>query len=241
MKIKLFIVWVNFIIFYQSKALEQETFLQANKAYEHTEFQKAHDLYNSIKNKGVATWYNMGNCAYKLGNYNQALVYWNCAKLRAQSIEVNAIDKNIDIVEDKIELKKTQSYMDKLLAWMIHRVNSVSLLVLQLFFLISWFLLFFFIKRYNHGKNYRLLIGILLLINIVLSLALLQKHSQLQLTGMIMKDKTLLFAGPHQQFHILNTLPIASKARIIEQQEQWCKIKHACGYGWILSDSIAII
>src|SRR5581483_4954130 len=131
MKIKL--LFVVTIFFNVACAQEQEFFLQANKAYEKNEFQEAYNLYNKIEKKGVATWYNMGNCAYKLGNYAQALACWQCSQQGAKPAEFEAINANIAVVEEKLEIEKSQNFLQNINVF----VNYFSLLVWQILFLFS--------------------------------------------------------------------------------------------------------
>lgn len=240
---------------------QQETFLQANKLYENKEYKAALDLYNSIEKKGVATWYNMGNCAFKLGDFGIARAYWQCAQRGANKNELDAILSNISVVNEKIGISETESSWHRTLKLLLNRINYFSLLFLQLLFLFSWFLLvrqcyltvnhgsleinnrgFFFIKNVNHGKKYRTLSLIFLLVcNLIFIFALYLKYNEIQYKGIVMKENVAIFAGPNEQFHVLNTLPIASEVTIIESQKQWCKVQHSKGCGWILSDSITVI
>lgn len=242
MKIKLILLLFCCIIFCESKCRDQESFLQANKAYEQKEYKQAYDLYLGIEKKGVATWYNMGNCAYKLGNYLQAVAYWRCAQRGANTQELDVINSNIAVVEQKLGLEKPSNVFYSFISSVNKHLNNISLLFLQLAFLLSWFLLFYFIKKNNRGKKYRtLMLVLILMFNVFLIFALLVKHNDLQHKGVVMKENTSLFAGPNEQFHVLGTVPLASKVTVVELQDQWCKIKHSNSCGWILSDSIAVL
>ena len=86
----------------------QENFLRANKYFNKQEYTKALDLYDSISNKGSATWYNMGNCAYKLSKYKDAYVYWRKAQTHANKKEREAILYNIDILSSSIDVNGVQ-------------------------------------------------------------------------------------------------------------------------------------
>jgi uncharacterized protein YgiM (DUF1202 family) len=242
MKIKLIAVVLSLFLFSESQCKDQESFLQANKAYEQKEYQQAFDLYASMANKGVSAWYNMGNSAYKLGNYAQAMACWHCAQRGATAAEIDSINANVEVVQQKMGIEKTTNSNSKLFNFINKTLSLFSLLFLQLLFLLSWFLLFYFIKKNNHGTKYRTLMLVLLLtFNVFFIFALILKHNDLQHKGVVMKENTSLFAGPNEQFHVLGTLPIASKVAIVESQNKWCKIKHSQGCGWILSDSIAVL
>ena len=45
----------------------REQFLQANEFYKDGKVEEALSLYEGIPNKGGVVFYNLGNCAYKLG------------------------------------------------------------------------------------------------------------------------------------------------------------------------------
>ena len=82
----------------------EELFLQAQKQYEQKNFDKARELFASIPNKGEAVWYNLGNCAYKMQDFQAALVYWNCAEYSATTFK-----QLRDIWQNKLVLCKKKT------------------------------------------------------------------------------------------------------------------------------------
>lgn len=222
----------------------QETFLRAHKCYECKDFKQAHELYAAIGNKSAATWYNMGNCCFQLGNYVDAVACWHHAQRGASGAVVEDIAYNIDIAEQKLGLEKQdQSIWTRISMHLKKRMNGFSLLMLQILFLLTWFALFFFIKKRKRGKKYRsLIIGILLMINVFFVLGLtLKYYDALQQKGVVMKQQNQIFAGPNEQYHVVGTLPIASCVKIIEQRGSWCKIKYSQDAGWVKSETLTIV
>jgi hypothetical protein len=153
----------------------------------------------------------------------------------------SAIAINLDIVEKKLNVEKFTTDNTGLAYIKIFFLNF-SFLFLQLALLISWFLFFHFIKKNNHDTKYRtFMLVILLILNVFFIMALFIKYYDKQSKGIVMKENSVLFAGPHEQFHTLGTLPIASKVSVVEQQNNWCKVKNAQHCGWMLADSIAVL
>ena len=62
--------------FSQGNQESSDLFNRANQKYKNGHFQKALNLYEQIPNKSAGVNYNIGNCAYKLKQFGQALVHW---------------------------------------------------------------------------------------------------------------------------------------------------------------------
>lgn len=210
-------------------------FAQANKLYQQKDFQKAYELYQAIATKDQAVWYNMGNCSYHLGNTQDALACWRLAKQYDGADTEEDLAYNIAAVEQEIGVQERQR-----LVFIV--IQAIPLLVLQLLFLCFWFLLFFFIKKCNRGKKYRsLLIAWIFLMCTIFGVSLKVKYEEQQFKGIVMNPNTQLFAGPNEQYHVLESIPQAQAVEIIETREQWYKVKYKNKVGWIMRNAIAVV
>ena len=214
----------------------EETFLQANRCYQNKKIEKALDLYNSIEHKGSATWHNMGNCAFKLNKYVDALVYWRRAQRNATTKELDDIRKNIDVVGQilgrSIEQSSFWNFVDGIL-------NRFSLFAFQLFFLFAWFGLF---VGFWFFKKKRFLLVILLPINLLFGTATVLKHrAQSNPPAIIKESSASLFAGPDKNYHVVGNLNLADEVRVVEQRQDWCKVKADCLVGWVLADKLEVV
>lgn len=213
-------------------------FEQAINLYNHKQFDQAYVAFMDIQSKCSAVWYNVGNCAYKKNEYDHALACWRCAHALAPDSFKDAIEYNIDVVEEKLNKNKEESFLTKI--FMIYR--SIPLILFQLIFLLSWFLLLLFIKKYNHGTKYTSLFGLLLFVTMISGIALgFKYHNINQRRGIVMKQHVSLFAGPNEQYHVLGTLDGISEVIVYEQRPPWCKVSTEHGSGWVAQDSIVVV
>ena len=207
--------------------------------YEQKEYDQASVLLRDIHPKNSVIWYNMGNCAYKKNEYEYALSYWRCAYASASSDVKKHIAYNIDVVEQKMGRSNQTSFVKNI----YDAYRSIPLIIFQLFFLLPWFLLLLFIKRYKHGTKYKSLFFVSLLFMTIVSGVVLgfKYHIIKQRRGIVMKHQVSLFAGPDEQYHILGFLDGASEVVVHEQRPSWYKISYKQGSGWLMQDSIVVV
>ncbi len=215
----------------------EETFLQANRYYQNKEYQKALDLYDSIDRKGVATWHNMGNCAFKLNRHLDALTCWKRARKTATAKEQQELDRNIETAYEVLGKE-----VDNISFWLFFRrlLDRCSLFFLQLLFLSFWFILFgvlWFFKRYK-----RVFLATLIPINILCGLTLIAKYRlQKYPVALVKKTSASLFAGPDQNYHVISKVKLADEFSITERCGSWCKVRGSSLSGWILADTLVEI
>ncbi|MDP3888938.1 MAG: hypothetical protein Q8Q25_00130, partial [bacterium] len=124
---------------------DEEQFLRAHQEYMNGRYEQALALYQSIENKGSATWYNVGNCHYHMNNYPQALACWYRAQCGASSKECDAIMHNINEVHNRTDSSELKTM--HIIHWFAKPFSHFSLFILQLLFLGSWYCMFFLYKR----------------------------------------------------------------------------------------------
>jgi hypothetical protein len=210
----------------------------AANLYKQGQFEQAYAILHAVDPKSSTVWYNMGNCAYKNNELYRARTCWLCAEVRAVGDVRQYTEYNLHVVEKKLNIDRKETFFKKIQNF----YRSIDLMIIQIIFLIFWFSLLFFIKKYKHGTKYRsLFLGLLLFLVILGSAGLgLKYHSINQRRGIIMKQHVSLFAGPDEQFHILGSLEGGSEVIVHEQRPSWFKISTDQISGWVMQDSIVV-
>jgi len=67
------------------------------------------------------------------------------------------------------------------------------------------------------------------------------KYKQMNKIGIITTDSTKIFAGPSQEYHVLDVLNHVDQVTIQDVKPDWYKINYATGVGWIVADAIQVV
>jgi hypothetical protein len=215
---------------------QEELFLQANKLYREQNYTDALARYQTIKNKGAAVWYNMGNCSFKLNNDLDALVYWRRARKGASVEQRQAIDHNINTLSEKIgrqDLYEKSTWYRS----MVNRITALSWMVLQLLFLSIWYLAWLIVRSKRSKIRYAL-VGCCLMLNATLFVI---KNNDQQKTGLITLDKALLYTGPQENYLQVGSLPSMTHVAIETRDGVWYKVRHQKNSGWVKDDALALV
>jgi len=213
----------------------QEAFLNANKLCNQKKYKEALNLYTSIEKKGYATWFNMGNCVFCLGNYVDAILYWNRAKKTAPFSKHEVIDYNIAVAHDRLEVPQKTTCWDQFYD-LLNLFSLFSLQVLLLCFWLGFFVSFIWIKKFR-----ALILSLLLFLSIVLSVILCLKYRARMYPAALVKSSLSMFTGPNEKYHEIAKLSVADKVVVQKTDKNWYKIKSDGVTGWVLSDGVEII
>jgi tetratricopeptide (TPR) repeat protein len=241
---KIYCLLIGFILFFVfglcSRDVE-ETVLRAHKLYEQQNVDQALKLYGSIEKKGSATWYNMGNCHYKLGNYLDALICWRRAERDVTWYELSAIHHNLDKIYKVLEIQSSHRFKTSLYRFAQRYLSLFSLYGWQLIFLFVWILLLFLVAPLVRNHKYFIL-SVLCFITILFTGALYLKY-EIDTTryGIIMENDLIVYAGPDKEFHKLGSFARTREVTICEQQEKWLKVQDQGLVGWVPLEHVAII
>jgi hypothetical protein len=237
---KIVIILAVFMVGSLKAASEQELFLRGNDYYGKHEYVSALNAYEAMQNKGRSVWYNMGNCAYKIGNKPQALAYWKRSQQGAHAHELADIQYNIHVLEKEYETHTEKYFWQRLYSVISEAATPYSLTMLQMVFLAVWFLLLYVWKKYGY-KNFWLLLGVLA-INILCAALLIVKYSTMhQRVGIVTGNQVALYAGPNEQYHTLGLVDEMAQVLVQEQRNSWCKVNYAQLTGWVPSDKILVV
>jgi len=214
----------------------KESFLRAHELYNAKEYAQALAIYQSLDNKTAAIFYNMGNCAYKLGQYTDARIYWKRAARNASPTQRADIAHNIQALDQKIGIEHPES--NGLLCRGLLYTHSVSLLFLQLLFLFCWFAFFIFMRRV---KKYFLLF-LFIIINSILGAIILYRYAHAcSSVGIVTASQITVHAGPDSSYHTVGTMSAPAECVIKQAQGDWYKVKSGILVGWIKKDVCELV
>ncbi len=224
---------------------DQQLFVQANDCYTKGEYVKAYEQYLKISDKIPAVHYNLGNCAFKLGKYGYALLYWRRAERNWGLFGREELNKNIEVVKKKLAgdadkagsevsaAAQIVSFFKSLKNTFISTVKAVSLLHLQLFVLIVWLMLFFYL-RYLYKRKQRVIIVVLFILQALSASMLAVKYSfQFKTYGVVVATPAPLMSGPGKTFSTLQQLSEGQETAILKESGDFYKIRVNTTIGWI--------
>lgn len=219
---------------------DEELFLRGNKYYAQKNYTAALHTYEMIARKGAAVLYNMGNCAFHQEDYSHALVYWNRAQKGATGHEYNIIERNKKIALQKLGHEHNTRSGDAIVR-LLRAYMLISVLMLQLIFLVLWWLFMFVFRKKQTGIKKMMQACMCLTMFFCASLLTMHYVQQNVHQAIIVKKEAHLLTGPDKSFHVLSPLNYAHNVRVKESREGWHKIQYADMIGWVEADVIQII
>lgn len=219
---------------------DEELFLRGNKYYAQKNYANALQTYEMITHKGVAVLYNMGNCAFHQEDYSHALVYWNRAQKGATWQEYNLIERNKKKAFAKIGTEPQGCFRDSFIRW-LRAYMIVSVFMLQLIFLLLWWLFMFVFCKKQTGIKKMMQACMCLTMFFCASLLTVHYMQQNVHQAIVVKKEGRLLAGPDKNFPVLSPLNYAHNVKVKESREGWYKIQYADMMGWVEADVIQII
>lgn len=200
-----------------------DLFAQAHNLYQKKECTQALALYDQIPHKGAATWYNMGNCAYKLNDQIHALLYWK----RAYHFGNATIQKN------SLENMKLLSIPHRDAATSHAQTNPLLMQILFFCIFSVFLILGYFLVRTKRWVFLAMCFSVLVYAGYVtyqVSIAAKQ--------ALVMHNDATLHAGPGPEFHQLGTLNAGTTVTILKQYPEWAQITFDGQRGWIENKQI---
>jgi tetratricopeptide (TPR) repeat protein len=219
---------------------DEELFLRGNKYYAQKNYAAALQVYEMIARKGAAVLYNMGNCAFHQEDYSHALVYWNRAQKGAMAHEYNLIERNKKIALQKLGHEQNNRLGDRIIQ-LLRAYMLISVLMLQLIFLVLWWLFMFVFRKKKTGIKKMMQACMCLTMFFCASLLTMHYVQQNAHQAIIVKKEGRLLIGPDKSFQVLSPLNYAHNVRVKESREGWYKIQYADMIGWVEADVIQII
>jgi len=212
-------------------------FLQANKLYQSGYHAEALERYERISPKGPSTWYNIGICHQAQGNTAKAVACFKRARNGASYRQLRRIDERVAQLRTPEQSAHDMTWYARLPLMMLRGVYAAHPLVLQLLFLLLWYLIF--IPWILTGKRPRYT---QLTLIVLLAPAILATYThQHTVTGVVAAGGGSLYAGPAENFRKLCTIAAADDVVIRDQQPGWYKVCHANRTGWMLEKELMLV
>ncbi len=235
-----FFMIIAFVFFCMFSALhansaDEETFLRGNQLYMQEKYADAIKSYERMNNTSNAVWYNLGNCFYQQGDYLRAYAYWRKAAKTASGHQYQAIAANIRMAEK--HLGKEPNFFDT--TWSV--VDSWSPLATQLLFLFFWCILLGLACAWYKKRRWLLLLILVFVALCAAGAVGLKYYRMHRQIGIITKDQAQIFTGPDTSYQSIAQLPHATEVAIVEQREQWIKIKDKHLKGWMAREDLLLI
>ena len=242
---------LNKLLFYISILIFQinfgqnlnEIFKEGNSAYNEGDFKKAISQYNMILDKGKHSsdlYFNLGNAYYRLNKVAESIFYFEKAKQLDPSS--NKIKFNSSFAEnmtiDSIE-KLPKSQLEELKLNIFNFFSIKNWAILTVFF--SWlFLAMFSLYLFNNKSSIKRIffsfssICLLILIFSFSISYLSKKEKESNQSAIIFSNQLNIWPEPNERGEIKFILHKGTKVNLLENLEEWKKIKIANGSeGWV--------
>jgi tetratricopeptide (TPR) repeat protein len=236
-----FFFFCVFVFIKTNTGNDEEFFLRGNKSYAQKNYDDAFNSYELISKKGSAVYYNMGNCCFQKGDYAQALVYWSRAQVGATSQEYASIVRNKEYVMHLLDKESAVSTQQKIFSFLQSLLPYISLLILQILFLLCWYLCLFLMGKQQIRLKRMILSSLsiaMIFCGSLLKIHYMQKEAQ---GGIVVKKDGQLLVGPDKGFQTLCPLMYAHNVAVKEKRDGWYKIQYADMIGWVEADMVQII
>lgn len=240
-------VYIHFLLFScmvtsRCSALsDEQLFRNGNEQYAQGDYAVALTAYEAMQKKGPAAWYNMGNAAYRCGQYAHACLYWLRAEKGALPAQQILINHNMMVLRKKLDERQTYTYRDRFKSVCDCAVRVIPLLALQVLFLSVWWLLCI-IAQMRRRRGVLIIMIMMLLINGLVGGMIIMKYFQLTCRrGIVMQSAATLFAGPQNHYHSIGQALQASECIILESRVSWHKVCNDRHIGWVSADDIMVV
>jgi len=240
-----------FLIFFVCMGFGQDndqTFENANTAYNAGKFEKALLLYKQILESGehsAALYFNMGNCYYRLNNVAESIFFFEKAK------QMNPLDEDISINSafaqnmaiDAVELLPI-SQVTKFKDGLVELFNQEGwALVLTL---LAWLLAIFwglYLKNKTPLFKRIFFVSTILMSSFLISSVFISviKFADESATthGILFNQKIEVWAEPNTRAEGLFILHEGTKVQLLDALQEWQKIRIANGSeGWIKDGNV---
>ncbi len=236
-----------------------ELIKQAASAFEQHRFDEARDALENVAVKNTEVLTNIAMCYEELKRPGNAVLNLLRARQHAGIGQRLKIRLHLDRIAEKVAGRPVDaSPMTRIFDVFRDIAGGISLLVLQLLFLLFWILLFysgrspFFHPEWlpQQGKLYRrvseglkTVVRPLAGIVCILLGAMLAHHWYESSTtvGVVVKKRAQLLSGPSSSFHSVASLREADVVAIGTTLENYHKVQAQSGTGWVADTSIGVV
>ncbi len=220
----------------------QEAFLKANAAYEAGDPKTALQLYESMRMKGPAVHYGMGNCYFFEGRYPEAVVAWRRAQNGCAWSEYPQLEASIMRAYHEYGKSHDDSLWTRARAFITRLVIMPSLFAWQMLFLFMWFLLIFCAPYLVKRSSYGVLVCLVCATGMSAGSCALIYRLKTYHRAIVIKKSIFLYAGPDRSYARIATVNGLDEAHVQSVRDGWFKIRMSShGSGWVAADDVALV
>jgi tetratricopeptide (TPR) repeat protein len=232
-------------------ANDQENYRKANQAYQQKEYDKAIELYGNLEEKGIIShelFYNLGNAWYKKGDIAHAILYYERALKINPGDEDAAFNLKLTTLKviDKIDAVPQIFYK----RWVITITSLMTpkgwsiTLIIFLWTALIFALIFLFGNSTGIRKTGFYLMLVFLFLFLITFIPAGKSHTMyyIQKNAIIMTPSVYVKSSPDEKGNDLFIIHEGTKVEVLEELNNWYKIKLLNGnIGWLLSSETEII
>ncbi len=236
------------ILFTATVFAQADLLQKANELYTKEQFKQSIDVYNQILMTNMESpevYFNLGNAYYKTGQYTQAILNYERAKLLAPDDE--DINFNLQVANQKVVDSIQELPGIFIVRWWNSLVNSQTtdgwaILSILSFVIFLTMLGFYFFAKTSEVKRITFWSGCFLIVFTIFSWSSAAKqksrlvnHSE----AIVMQPTVTVKSSPSETGTNLFVVHEGLKVKITDKLGDWVEIKLADGNkGWLLLESI---
>jgi tetratricopeptide (TPR) repeat protein len=223
----------------EALARAEQSYRQANAAYEKSDYAQAGDLYRRAIDEGVADsrlYFDYANCLFRQNQLGMAILYYE----KARKLDPNDPDIAYNLrfvnaqIQDKVPAPE-ENALTRLLVFAhgAFSINEGLWIELALF----TFLGLAAILCLYVGTAGRTALGVLMgtaalaMLSLIPSLAMKIKDQETLRYAIVLKPAIEMFSGPGETFQVLTQVHEGTKFEIVETRGDWVSVKLANGKG----------
>jgi len=237
----LFLLFVNTTSFGQASL--ESLVAEGNEAYNAGEYQNAISLYEQTLAMGqhsAALYFNLGNAYYKQNKVAESIFYFEKAKQLSPNDEnilfnsAFAQNMTIDSIED-LPLSQIAQLQNRLFSmFSFFSWSVITIILLWIFVVLFIGYIFFKTEALKRTLFFSGLVTLLLFIGCFMITFTIDQQNKNTHYAILFSTETEIWSEPNQQGEFLFTLHEGAKIQLLDDLEDWQKIRIANGSeGWI--------
>jgi len=208
----------------------------AARAYEAGRFEEALVRYDSAldgpERPRGAVLFNMGNCAYRLERFAEAVLFYRRAELRLPDDAEVAVNRRLAERQLGLDADRQATSADP--DGLALPVAAVAVAFLQGLGL--WLVL------RGRSVRSRLLAPILVVAGLVGGVAVVRDaFAPPAVLGVVLEDDVAVHREPHVDLPALFALQAGETVRVEEMSDRWMRITHPRGHGWVACAGVSVV
>lgn len=226
-------------------AQDSERFERAGQEYTQMHYQQAYDLYQEISAPTATIYFNMGNCAFKLGLNGKALWHWRQAEERWGLSSREDLRMNLALVHEKLghEAEKNGVLQAgrSVVKTVLSTASGMPLMLVQVQFLLFWTLLFVFVRKFLKQKQHLIIMALCTGVFLNGGLLIYRQIRGMYAHAIVLDKKMTLYAGPGTTYQHIGALVEGREVRIDRQRQDFYKIRAKEQTGWVERKALGVI